>query len=68
MDLTLILIIFGAVLVISLILRIFFAITKVIVIVLIIASLAAGTFFFVKGKIDTTPKSTQNIETLLTFN
>ncbi|HIS82678.1 hypothetical protein KID03_01215 [bacterium] len=50
MDLTTGLIIFGIVLAISLIVRIFFAITKILVTILIIAALVIGGFVFCKSK------------------
>jgi len=65
MDINQILIILAVVVGISLILRIFFAITKVIIILLIIAALAAGTFFFVKGKINPTPNTGFTIEQVI---
>lgn len=65
MDITQILIILAVVVGISLVLRVFFAITKVIIIVLIIAALATGTFFFVKGKINQTPKAGLSIEQVI---
>lgn len=50
MDLTTGLIIFGIVLAISLIVRIFFAITKILVTILIIAALVIGGFVLFKSK------------------
>ncbi|PWL74119.1 hypothetical protein DBY21_09885 [Candidatus Gastranaerophilales bacterium] len=51
MDLTTGLIIFGIVLAISLIVRIFFAITKILVTILIIAAIVIGIFIWQKDNI-----------------
>ena len=51
MDLTTGLIIFGVVLAISLILRIFFAITKILITILIIAAIVIGLFIWQKDNI-----------------